>query len=326
MNIDTSHLSNLVINIRKSTSKILLFAVYLCFLTPIFTSCQNNKPMNENFFKNLTPEERRVIVEKGTEAPFTGEYDDFYEAGIFVCKACGNHLYDSSSKFDAGCGWPAFDKVKEGAINTYSDYHLGYERTEITCSNCDGHLGHVFKGENFTPENTRHCVNSISVRFIADSVLHTATFGAGCFWGVEELFRTVDGVYATEVGYIGGQKENPTYEEVCTDQTGHAEVVQISYDSKRVSYQQLLELFWENHNPTTLNKQGPDSGSQYRSAIFYHSDEQKDIANKSLKELESKGTFDDPIVTEITPASIFYKAEEYHQKYLFKKGKGSCKI
>jgi peptide methionine sulfoxide reductase msrA/msrB len=326
MNIDTSHSSNLVINLRKSTSKILLFALYFCFLTPIFTSCQNNKSMNEEFFKNLTPEERRVIVNKGTEAPFTGEYDDFYEPGIFVCKACGNHLYDSSSKFDAGCGWPAFDKVKDGAISTYSDFHLGYERTEITCAKCDGHLGHVFKGENFTSENTRHCVNSISVRFVSEEFLQTAIFGAGCFWSVEEFFRKVDGVYSTEVGYIGGQKVNPSYEEVCSDKTGHAEAVKVSFDSKRVSYEKLLELFWANHNPTTLNKQGPDSGSQYRSAIFYNNDQQKDIAIQSIKDLESKGQFNDPIVTEVVPATQFYKAEEYHQKYLLKRGKGSCKI
>ena len=118
--------------------------------------------------KNLSPEEKRVIVNKGTEAPFTGEYDNFFEAGIFVCRACGSHLYDSSDKFDAGCGWPAFDRVKEGAIKKKSDFDLGYERTEITCAKCDGHLGHVFVGENLTPENTRHCVNSISIRFIAD--------------------------------------------------------------------------------------------------------------------------------------------------------------
>jgi peptide methionine sulfoxide reductase msrA/msrB len=325
MYINTSHRSNLVINLRKTTSKICLFVVYFCFLTPIFTSCQNNKPMNEDFFKNLTPEEKRVIVDKGTEAPFTGEYDDFYEEGIFVCKACGNHLYDSSSKFDAGCGWPAFDKVKDGSINTYSDYHLGYERTEITCSQCDGHLGHVFKGENFTSENTRHCVNSISVRFIAQASLDTAVFGAGCFWGVEELFRKVNGVYSTEVGYVGGHKKNPTYKEVCNDKTGHAEAVKIYFDSKRVSYQDLLTLFWSNHNPTTLNRQGSDSGTQYRSAIFYTNQEQKEIAEKSKKDV-ANGQFKDPVVTEIAPITEFYKAEEEHQKYLFKGGNGSCGI
>ena len=123
-----------------------------------------------------------MIVDKGTEAPFTEEYNDFYEAGTF-CRACNNPLYESSAKFDAGCGWPAFDKVKEGAVNRHSDMSLGYERTEITCAKCDGHLGHVFEGENLTPENTRHCVNSISVRFIAHKKLSVATFAAGCFWG-----------------------------------------------------------------------------------------------------------------------------------------------
>jgi peptide methionine sulfoxide reductase msrA/msrB len=319
MNIYASHCPNLANNIRNSMRNISLFVVFFCFLIPFFTSCQNNKTMNEDFFKNLTPEEKRVIVDKGTEAPFTGEYDDFYQAGIFVCKACGNHLYDSSSKFDAGCGWPAFDKVKDGAINTYSDFHLGYERTEITCSRCEGHLGHVFKGENFTPENTRHCVNSISVRFIADSSLETAIFGAGCFWGVEELFRTLDGVYSTEVGYTGGELDNPTYEQVSKGNTGHVEAVKVFFDPKQISYKDLIEVFWENHNPTTVNAQGPDKGPQYRSVIFFCNDDHRKIAEASKLALEKSMKFDNPIVIEIVSSTVFYRAEEFHQEYLYKR-------
>ena len=282
--------------------------------------------MSENHFKNLSPEERNVIVDKGTEAPFTGEYDAFYQTGVFACRACNNPLYESADKFDAGCGWPAFDKVKEGAIKRTVDLSLGSERTEITCANCDGHLGHVFEGESLTPENTRHCVNSISIRFVSSEKLSMATFGAGCFWGVEELYRKQPGVYSTTVGYIGGTIEKPTYKQVCVGTTGHAEVVQIHYDEKTVSFETLLNIFWENHNPTTLNRQGSDEGTQYRSAIFYHSEEQQQQAEASKKSLDVNGKFKKPIVTEIVPSATFYRAEEYHQNYLYKRGMGSCHI
>jgi len=150
-----------------------------------------------------------------------------------------------------------------------------------------------------------------------------ATFGAGCFWGVEDLFLHTDGVLDTAVGYMGGMLENPIYEMVCTDSTGHAEVVQITYDPSKVSYKALLDLFWENHNPTTPNRQGPDAGSQYRSAIFYYTPEQKEIAEKSKQEMDVTGKWNKPIVTEVAPASTFWRAEEYHQKYHLKNG-GSC--
>lgn len=153
-----------------------------------------------------------------------------------------------------------------------------------------------------------------------------ATFGAGCFWGVEETFRTLDGVLNTAVGYLGGKKENPTYEEVCKNETGHAEVVQVEYDPEVISYDKLLDVFWNAHNPTTLNRQGPDVGTQYRSAIFYHDDEQKVAAEQSKKQLDESGKHKNPIVTEITPADTFYKAEEYHQQYLAKRGMNSCHL
>ncbi|MBD1371207.1 peptide-methionine (S)-S-oxide reductase MsrA [Hazenella sp. IB182357] len=156
--------------------------------------------------------------------------------------------------------------------------------------------------------------------------MQKATFGAGCFWGVEETFRKIPGVESTSVGYMGGDKESPTYEEVCTDRTGHAEVVHISFDSERVDYHQLLKVFWENHNPTQLNRQGPDVGTQYRSAIFYYSEEQKEQAEKSKQALAESGQFAKPIVTQIVPATKFWKAEEYHQRYLQKKGLDSCGI
>jgi peptide-methionine (S)-S-oxide reductase len=151
-----------------------------------------------------------------------------------------------------------------------------------------------------------------------------ATFGAGCFWGVEEAFRQTPGVTSTAVGYAGGTLDNPTYEQVCSGRTGHAEVVQVEFDPAQVSYEQLLQVFWENHNPTQLNRQGPDIGTQYRSAIFYHSPEQKEVAEQSKQQLEASGQFNRPIVTQIEAASTFYRAEEYHQQYLAKRGARSC--
>ncbi len=147
-----------------------------------------------------------------------------------------------------------------------------------------------------------------------------ATFGAGCFWHVEDLLSKTKGVKSTKVGYVGGQLPNPTYEEVCTAKTGHAEAVEVEYDPNEISYEELLAVFWNNHNPTTLNRQGPDVGIQYRSAIFYHNDEQKEIAEKSKQTLDKSGQFGNPIVTEIVPTPTFYEAEEYHQKYFKKHG------
>jgi peptide-methionine (S)-S-oxide reductase len=153
-----------------------------------------------------------------------------------------------------------------------------------------------------------------------------ATFGAGCFWGVEAAFRRVEGVVDAAVGYEGGTLENPSYRDVCTGRTGHAEVVQVEYDPARVSYEQLLDVFWENHDPTTPNRQGPDVGTQYRSAIFVHDDQQQQAALASKEALQAGGRFRRPIVTEIVPAAPFYRAEEYHQRYLEKRGQASCSI
>lgn len=153
-----------------------------------------------------------------------------------------------------------------------------------------------------------------------------ATFGAGCFWGVEETFRKLDGVMSTAVGYAGGTTENPTYEDVCTDHTGHAEVVQVEFDPAQISYRQLLDVFWANHDPTTRNRQGPDVGTQYRSVIFYHSPQQKTEAEDSRNALEKSGKFKRPIVTQIEPAGKFYPAEDYHQRYLQKRGMSHCAV
>jgi len=269
-------------------------------------------------WKKLTPEEERVILKKGTEAPYTGKYDKFFEDGIYVCKQCGAPLYKSSHKFNSGCGWPAFDDEIKGAVKRLVD--ADGRRIEIVCANCGGHLGHVFEGEGFTPTNTRHCVNSISLEFIPASKFKKAYFAGGCFWGVEYYFEKVDGVISAVSGYMGGDVENPTYEDVCSKKSGHLEVVEVSYDPKKVSFESLAKLFFEIHDPTQTDGQGPDIGPQYLSAIFYNDEKEKEIAKKLIDTLEKKGY---KIATKLIPAKEhkFYKAEEYHQNYYDRRGK-----
>lgn len=276
-----------------------------------------NQETNNNF-KKLTLEEERVILHKGTEAPFSGEYEMNFEKGTYKCKRCEAPLYRSDDKFDAQCGWPSFDDEVDGAVKRIPDNDG--KRTEIVCANCNTHLGHVFIGEGFTDKNTRHCVNSISLTFepmITENKTDTALFASGCFWGTEYHLSKVDGVISTTVGYSGGHKDNPTYKEVCTGTTGHAETTQVIFDPAKVSYEELARLFFETHDPTQVNRQGPDIGTQYRSAIFYLSDEQKEIAEKLVTLLEEKG-YD--VATEITEATKFWEAENYHQDYYDNKG------
>jgi len=280
--------------------------------------------MSKDYFSHLNAEEQHILKNKGTEAPFTGEYNEHFEAGIFICRACENPLYESNTKFNSGCGWPSFDDEIEGAITRYEDFTGGRIRTEICCGKCDGHLGHVFSGEQITEKDTRHCVNSLSLRFKPYSKLQKATFGAGCFWSVEKLLKATEGVYLTHVGYMGGDTDKPTYNQVCSGTTNHAEVVDLYFNAEKVSYITLLNLFWENHNPTTLNRQGMDSGTQYRSVVFYHNEQQKKEVEESKKEQQQH--WKNEIVTQIIPSVTFYRAEEYHQNYLDKNNLGSCGI
>lgn len=280
--------------------------------------------MKKNYFEFLTNQEKEIIVNKGTESPFSGEYNNHFDAGVFVCRACSNILYESASKFNSGCGWPSFDDEIPGAINRYEDKSLSIDRVEICCSRCDGHLGHVFTGENVTKKNTRHCVNSLSIKFLAHNNLKKATFGAGCFWAVQNVFSDIIGVYDTQVGYMGGTTDNPTYEEVCLGETNHVEVVQVLYDSRELEYKKLLNIFWDNHNPTTLDRQGSDIGTQYRSVIFHHSSDQKKIAENLMKQFQQN--FQQPIVTKIISHQAFYRAEEYHQDYIKKNNLGHCSL
>jgi len=272
-------------------------------------------------YNKLTPEEQRVILNKGTEMPFTGKFYHHKEKGTYTCKQCGAPLYRSEDKFDSQCGWPSFDDEIPGAVKRVPD--ADGIRTEIVCANCNGHLGHVFLDEGFTAKNTRHCVNSISMNFIPaneSSIIKTekAYFAGGCFWGVEYYFEKAKGVFSTRVGYMGGHVKNPTYEDVCKGNTGHAETMEVVYDPSQTNYETLTRLFLEIHDPTQLNRQGPDMGHQYRSAIFYVNDEQQKIAKKLIRILEDKGY---KVATELMKAGTFWEAEKYHQSYYMNKGK-----
>lgn len=258
----------------------------------------------------LNDMERLVIEEAATEPPRSGKYDKFFENGVYLCRRCGQDLYLSEDKFDCGCGWPAFDAAIPGAVAEKPD--PDGRRTEILCSNCKGHLGHVFRGEKFTLANTRHCVNSASIHF---APAKSAIFAGGCFWGVEHFFAECEGILLALSGYIGGDTEMPTYQDVCSGATGHAEAVIIKYDPQKTNYRELVRSFFEIHDPTQLNRQGPDHGSQYRSAIFYNDEAEREIAEETIEYLKSKGI---NVVTRLVRAGRFYAAEEYHQDYFDK--------
>ncbi|HQO09281.1 MAG TPA: bifunctional methionine sulfoxide reductase B/A protein [Clostridiales bacterium] len=266
-------------------------------------------------YNQLTPEEQRVIINKGTEAPFTGKYENFKENGVYICRQCGNMLYRSEDKFDSGCGWPAFDDEINGAVQRSTD--PDGRRTEITCANCGGHLGHVFEGENLTKKNIRHCVNSISMDFIPAENIKRAYFAGGCFWGVEYYMEKLNGVLEVYSGYMGGHIKNPTYKQVCTGTTGHFEAVEVLYDDRKIDFETIAREFFEIHDPTQADGQGPDIGQQYESVVFYNNETEKNITEKLIGMLESKGY---ETVTQVLKVSEFWKAEDYHQDYYEHKG------
>ncbi|RLC48284.1 MAG: methionine sulfoxide reductase [Candidatus Cloacimonadota bacterium] len=288
-------------------NKLLLFVILLIGVS--FMSAEDK-------YNKLNDLEKYVIENKGTERPFTGIYNDHDEEGVYKCKRCGETLFKSDDKFHSGCGWPSFDDAIDGKVKEQTD--ADGRRTEILCANCNAHLGHVFKGEGYTDKNIRHCVNSVSLQFEPEEPKQEkAYFAGGCFWGVEYHFQKLDGVLSTAVGFMGGSVKNPGYYDVVGGNTGHAETAEIVYDPAKVSFEKLAKLFFEIHDPTQINRQGPDIGHQYRSAVFYTNKEQKKITMQLIEELEDKG-YD--IATELEIATSFYPAENYHQDYYEKKG------
>ncbi|WP_321779542.1 bifunctional methionine sulfoxide reductase B/A protein [Sulfurimonas sp.] len=268
----------------------------------------------------LSDEEKYVLISKGTESPYSGKYTNEKSNGVYTCKICETPLYKSSAKFDSNCGWPSFDDAIEGAVKRVPD--ADGRRVEIVCAKCGGHLGHVFEGEGFTDKNTRHCVNSISLNLDAkkekkDSALSYAYFAGGCFWGVEYYLEKLDGVKEVRSGFMGGHVKNPGYYEVVAGKTGHLEAVEVVYDKSQISFEKIARTFFEIHDPTQTNGQGPDIGEQYLSAVFINNEDEKNTIKKLIALLDENG-FD--IATNILPSVEFYKADEGHQNYYNKKG------
>jgi peptide methionine sulfoxide reductase msrA/msrB len=298
----------------------------------------SRKPYAEEELKQrLTQLQYHVTRESGTEPPFRNEFWDEHREGLYVDVVSGEPLFSSGDKFDSGTGWPSFTRPVEGTeLAEKKDTGHGMIRTEVRSVQADSHLGHVFSDGPRDKGGLRYCINSAALRFIpvddlqkegygrylplfgrkapAGSAVQVAVLAGGCFWGMQDLLRKQPGVIATEVGYTGGSVPNATYQ----NHQGHAEAVRIEFDPTRTSYETLLRFFFRMHDPTTLNRQGNDVGSSYRSAIFYHDEEQKRIAEQVKAEVEAGGMWPKPVVTEITTAGPWWRAEEYHQDYLEK--------
>ena len=275
---------------------------------------------NAEWKKILSPDLYAVAREADTERAFTGTMWKSETKGTYYCATCGNKLFKSDQKFVSSCGWPSFfEQNNKESITFKDDNSYGMRRIEALCGRCDSHLGHLFD-DGPEPTGKRYCMNAISLDFVPDGVastsgdLETIVIGGGCFWCVEAVYQNLDGVKSVYSGYAGGTVENPSYEEVCTGRTGAAEVVEITYDKTKTNLDEIFKVFFTVHDPTTLNRQGADVGTQYRSAIFYKNENEKKVAQDLIKELNTE-VFSNKIVTTLEPLKKFYKAEEYHQGY-----------
>ena len=269
--------------------------------------------------KSLLPDASSIVCHKSTERPFSGEYDQHAEKGSYLCRQCGLALFRSKHKFHSGCGWPSFDEPIIDAVKEIID--VDGRCVEILCARCDAHLGHVFHGENYTAKNTRHCVNSLSLDFVSNIEMldsEEIIVAGGCFWGLEYYLQKIPGVLKTQVGYIGGTLDYPSYEQVCRGNTGHLEAVRILYDPEKINNEALMNSFFKIHDPMQIDGQGPDIGSQYLSAVFYYNDAQKNTVQKAISVFE---TTEKKVRTKMLPVTIFWPAEEYHQNYYEKTGK-----
>lgn len=283
----------------------------------------------------LDPEAYRVTQKAGTEPPFCGTLLDNKKEGLYACVVCGLPLFSSEHKFDSGTGWPSFSReFDRDHVGRRRDTSHGMVRTEITCARCGAHLGHVFD-DRPRPTRERHCLNSASLVFLEKGEelplesrpvrRETAYFAGGCFWGIEHYFEQGPGVLDAVSGYMQGHMDNPGYRQVITGRTGHAETVKVVFDPDRISYRRLLEAFFAMHDPTQLNRQGPDIGTQYRSGIWTVNEEQQRQAEEYIQELTASGRHRRPIVTQVEPAGTFWRAEDYHQDYIATTG-AACHV